>query len=258
MAFPVASQEMILVDFPGGMPQADGWKWEYFSDRVMGGRSDLVPPAITGAGADQALRLSGKVDTRGGGFLLARIRHERGPVDASAYKGVEVTIEAPAGGSYFLHLRTADTRAPWSCYDAPLEWPGGKTTLRVPWSSFKGENTGRRIIRLEALQSVALVAAWKDFQADLLIYRLSYYLAGGRARGPRLGCPAGCSPADIPVPRCRWSPCPSSTSLLRRNGRARRRADRRADNRSWAAARRSPRCRQGRIGRSSRAASAPP
>ena len=44
MAFPVASQQMILVDFPGGMSQADGWKWEYFSDRLMGGRSDLVPP----------------------------------------------------------------------------------------------------------------------------------------------------------------------------------------------------------------------
>jgi len=45
MAFPAASQEMILADFPSGMPQAGGWKWEYFSDRVMGGRSDLIPPA---------------------------------------------------------------------------------------------------------------------------------------------------------------------------------------------------------------------
>ena len=92
------------------MPQADGWTWEYFSDRVMGGRSELVPPGIMGAGSDRALHLSGTVNTKGGGFIQARIRREKGAVDASSWKGIEATIE----------------------------WRGGKATLRIPWSSFEG------------------------------------------------------------------------------------------------------------------------
>jgi len=147
VALPLSSQAMILADFPAGMPQADGWTWEYFSDRVMGGRSELVPPGITGAGGDRVLRLSGTVNTKGGGFIQARIRREKGAVDASSWKGIEATIE----------------------------WPGGKATLRIPWSSFEGASAGRRELRPESLQSVALVAGEKDFQADLSIYRISFY-----------------------------------------------------------------------------------
>jgi hypothetical protein len=174
-AMPLASQEATLADFPALMPQADGWRWEYFSDRVMGGRSDLVPPAVGGAGSDRALRLVGKVDTKGGGFIQARLQRTRGTMDLSAWSGIEVTLSAPVGGSYFLHVRTADTKAPWSYYAAPLDWGGGRATLRVPWSSFKAESSPRPQIRLEAFQSVALVAAWKDFQADLAIYKISLY-----------------------------------------------------------------------------------
>lgn len=175
LALPLGSQEMVLADFPAGMTQADGWTWEYFSDRVMGGRSDLAAPDIAGAGGDKALRLAGTVNTKGGGFIQVRLRREKGQADLSAWKGVEVTVEALPGGSYFLHVRTSDNRMPWSYYGAPLEWLGGKVTLRIPWSSFEGASVGRRELRPESLSSVALVAAEKDFQADLLIYRISLY-----------------------------------------------------------------------------------
>ncbi len=174
-ALPLGSQELILADFPAGVVQDDGWAWESFSDRVMGGRSDLVPPGITGEGDDRALRLAGTVNTKGGGFIQVRLRRERGTIDASSWKGIEVTLAAPAGGAYFLHVRTADNRMPWSYYGAPLEWPGGKVTLRIPWSRFEGVSTGRRELRAEVLTSVALVAAEKDFTADLAVTRITLY-----------------------------------------------------------------------------------
>jgi len=214
VALPLSSQAMMLADFPAGMPQADGWTWEYFSDRVMGGRSELVPPGITGAGGDRALRLSGTVNTKGGGFIQARIRREKGAVDASSWKGIEATIEARAGGAYFLHVRTSDNRMPWSYYGAPLAWPGGKATLRIPWSSFEGASAGRRELRPESLQSVALVAGEKDFQADLSIYRISFYKIGNCAGVSLCAGQPGAPPAvRIPGRAVEYSVLPSNSPL---------------------------------------------
>jgi len=175
LALPLGAEELVLADFPAGVIQASGWTWEFFSDRVMGGRSDLEQPVVTGAGSDRALRLAGTVNTKGGGFIQVRIRRTRGVLDAAEWKGIEATVEAGPGGAYFLHARTADTRMPWSYYGAHLAWPGGRVTLRIPWSAFEGVSVGRTTIRPELIQSVALVAADRDFAADLRIYRLSFY-----------------------------------------------------------------------------------
>jgi len=175
LAVPLGAQDLVLADFPAGVTQTSGWTWEFFSDRVMGGRSDLEQPVISGSGSDRALRLAGAVNTKGGGFIQVRLRRTPGILDAAEWKGIEATLEAAPGGAYFVHARTADTRMPWSYYVAPLAWPGGRVTLRIPWSAFEGVSVGRVTIRPELIQSVALVAADRDFAADLRIYRLSFY-----------------------------------------------------------------------------------
>lgn len=174
-ALPLGGQELVLADFASALPQADGWAWEYFSDRVMGGRSDLGVTGVTGEGEDRALRLAGKVVTRGGGFLQVRLARERGVADLGAWKGVEVTLSAPPGGSYFLHVRTKDTVLPWSYYQAPLEATGGRVTLRIPWTSLGGVSVGSRKPDTRSVRSIALVAGFEDFEADLSIYRISLY-----------------------------------------------------------------------------------
>jgi hypothetical protein len=174
-ALPVSGQELVLADFASGPAQADGWAWEYFSDRVMGGRSDLASPGVTGEGEQRALRLAGTVNTRGGGFIQARLGKERGVADLSAWKGVEVVVQAPPGGSYFLHVRTAETLVPWSYFQAPLDVTGGRVTLRIPWTSLTGAGVGSRKLDPRTVRSVALVAAFEDFEADLLMYRISLY-----------------------------------------------------------------------------------
>ncbi|MFH2113002.1 MAG: CIA30 family protein [Spirochaetota bacterium] len=170
-----SSQDLVLSDFPTGLAQATGWVWEGFADTVMGGNSRLASPGIVNTPAGPAYRMTGQVVTKGGGFIQVRLDHPAGRFDASTYMGVEVVLDAPAGGSYYVFLRTKDNLFPWSYYGALLDLPGGKQTIRLPWNSFEAKSTLRRIIRTDRLLNVALVAAFKDFEPDLKIYRVNLY-----------------------------------------------------------------------------------
>lgn len=175
MALPLAAQDFVLFDYSAGVPQQTGWEWQSFADRVMGGKSDLITPSVVNTPDGPAWRLAGKVVTKGGGFIQVRLEKQKGNFDASAFSGIEVSVSAEAGGSYFVFLRTKDNFFPWSYYSAPLALTGGKQTVRLPWSAFSAESTGRKTVRAESLSSVALVAAFKDFDADLKIYRVALY-----------------------------------------------------------------------------------
>jgi len=71
-------------------------------------KSDLASPGIVNTPSGPGYRLSGKVITKGGGFIQVRLDWPDGPFDASDYRGVEVVVDAPAGGKYFVFLRTRD------------------------------------------------------------------------------------------------------------------------------------------------------
>jgi hypothetical protein len=167
--------ELVLADFPARLTQAPGWVWEGFADTVMGGNSSLASPGIVDTPGGPAYRMTGRVVTKGGGFIQVRLDHEEGRFDASSYAGVEVTVDAPAGGSYFVFLRTKDNLFPWSYYGAPLDLPGGARTIRLPWSAFEANSTLRTHIRTDRLLNVAMVAAFKDFEPALKVYRVSLY-----------------------------------------------------------------------------------
>jgi hypothetical protein len=173
--FSVSAESMDLASFPDKLISAPGWTWEGFADTVMGGNSDLQTPSIVNTPDGPALRLAGEVVTKGGGFIQVRLQHDDGIFDASGFSGVEVELQAPAGGSYYLFARTRDNTFPWSYFGAYIDVPEKRSILQIPWSAFKGENSLRRNIRPELLRSVALVAAYKDFQSDLHIYRVSFY-----------------------------------------------------------------------------------
>jgi hypothetical protein len=175
LALPLYAQNLPLADFQAGLTSAPGWTWRGFADRVMGGRSDLVEPGIINTPDGLALRLAGKVVTRGGGFIQVRLDHAAGRFDASGYTGVELVLSAPPGGGYYAFLRTKDNVFPWSYYGALLELDGSVQTVRLPWSSFKAESTLRKAARVRYLENIALVAAYLDFEPDLKIYRVGLY-----------------------------------------------------------------------------------
>lgn len=176
---PGAAAEMVLAHFDAGVSEAPGWRWGAYADRVMGGRSEMIPPAVVDTPNGRALRLAGKVITRGGGFIQVRLEQERGSFDASGYAGVEMRLSAPAGGNYFVFVRTRDNLLPWSYYGAPLHVKGTvidpSQTIRIPWSAFSAESALRNTLRPNRITSVALVAAFEDFDADLKILSVGLY-----------------------------------------------------------------------------------
>jgi hypothetical protein len=172
---PAFTQTYTLSEIGASPSEARGWVWESFADTVMGGKSELVPPAIISAETGKALLLAGKVVTKGGGFIQVRLKYGEELFDASSYSGVEIEVDASSIGSYFVFLRTKDNVFPWSYYAAPFEPKTGRTTMRIPWASFGAASTLRKTVRAEFLSSVALVAANKDFIAYLRIYGVRLY-----------------------------------------------------------------------------------
>jgi hypothetical protein len=171
----VGAQGYVLSNLGESLSEAPGWIWESFADRVMGGKSELVPPAVVEADGGKALLLAGRVVTKGGGFIQVRLKHDKALFDASGFTGVEIEVDARTATSWYLFLRTKDNVFPWSYYGAPLQPTPQKSVIRIPFSAFKAESAGRKTVRTEFLSSVALVAAFEDFNAYMRIYRLGFY-----------------------------------------------------------------------------------
>lgn len=169
------AQGYMLSDLGALQPEAPGWVWESFADRVMGGKSELTPPAVIDGDGGKALLLAGKVVTKGGGFIQVRLKHGKGLFDASGYTGVEIEVDARTPSSWYVFLRTKDNLFPWSYYGASFNPEPQKSVIRIPFSSFKAESTRRKTVRTEFLSSVALVAAFEDFNAYMRIYRVGFY-----------------------------------------------------------------------------------
>jgi hypothetical protein len=168
-------QGYTLSNFSISPTETPGWVWESFADRVMGGKSDLQPPAVMATEGGKALLLAGTVVTKGGGFIQVRLKREKGLFDASAFTGVELEVDARTTSSWYVFLRTKDNLFPWSYYAASIQPTAEKSVIRVPFTAFKGEATARKDVRPEFLSSVAIVAAFKDFAAYMRIYRVGFY-----------------------------------------------------------------------------------
>lgn len=146
---------------------AYGTSWQGFTDRVMGGRSDLQAGYIE-TDRGPAVRMEGTVRLdNNGGFVQIRLplADDRQPLDASGMSGFVVEARG-APGPYYLHLRTTDTRRPWAYYRAPLKVTGDWQTIEVPLAAFEAVST-RRPMDASRLMSVGLVAYGEEFDARL-------------------------------------------------------------------------------------------
>ena len=154
-------------------PAALARRWSVFSDRVMGGVSSVNGTMATVHGR-HALHLTGRVSLeQNGGFIQAACSLGEPPgsgVNARGHRGIALSV-CGAPGSYFVHLRTADTRAPWQYYGAPLPVSGDWTRVALDWGAFTpvsitGALDVSRIVR------IGIVAAKTAFQADVALSEL--------------------------------------------------------------------------------------
>lgn len=169
-----ASDELLLDDFAGRDGNSSfGTRWNGFTDRVMGGRSDMQSRTIE-TEHGPALRVSGSVRLENnGGFIQVRLplTVDGQPLDASGFEAVRLQVRGTSG-PYFVHVRTPDCRRPWQYYRAELPVSPEWQEVVVPFSAFEGESI-RGAPDFGNLTSIALAAFGEAFEAELEVRRLT-------------------------------------------------------------------------------------
>lgn len=168
---------VLLDDFRTGVSSL-GTRWEGFSDRVMGGISDLR----LGIEADSEgpyLALTGDVRLENrGGFIQARLLLKEGTssrYDGSRHQGIRL-IARGTGDGYYIFLRTTTMVFPWAFYMAPIPVTEEWTEIRIPWSAFeKGDFGAAFPLDVSKLKSLAVTAYKKAFRARLHVREIGFY-----------------------------------------------------------------------------------
>ncbi len=179
MAMDGADETLLIDDFQSGDGQASlGTRWAGFSDRVMGGLSDMNLAYQRLPDDRLSLRLQGQVRLENnGGFIQARLPLEKDGkrFDASPWEGIRITARAQPG-AYYIHLRTRATWLPWQYYGAriPINSSQEWMTMDIPFSAFQGEST-RRGLDVSSLKSIGVVAYGEAFDADIEVIELFFY-----------------------------------------------------------------------------------
>lgn len=161
-----------LDDFDAG-PASMARRWSVFSDRVMGGVSVANGGMATVHGR-YALHLTGNVSLeQNGGFIQVACSLGNPPgsgVNARGFRGVALSV-CGTPGSYFVHLRTADTRAPWQYYGAPLPVSREWTHVVLEWGAFTPVSIGAPL-DVSRIVRIGIVAAKTAFRADVALSEL--------------------------------------------------------------------------------------
>ena len=171
-----AQSDLLLDDFQTPGISVIGTKWEGFTDRVMGGLTQMLSTWKT-QDNQSFLRLEGRVRTENnGGFLQMRMDAAPGgkALDARPWAGVRIVVRG-AEGRYAIHLRTAQNWFPWNFYAAPLAVTDTWTEVRLPFTTFKGDYGASGSPELRTLKSVAVVAIGKAFDAQIDVKELGLY-----------------------------------------------------------------------------------
>ncbi len=156
---------------------AIGTAWQGFTDRVMGGLSD-VEVGYRDGGSDTVLAMQGRVRLENnGGFIQVRLPLDRDNrlFDARAWQGLRLRVRGEPG-SYYLHLRSRDTRAPWAYYAAPVPVEADWQDVTVPFSAFEPQSL-RQPLDLTGLRSIAVVAYGQAFEAAIEIDFIEFVAA---------------------------------------------------------------------------------
>lgn len=171
----VAATHFVLDDFE----RADGvscigTRWSGFSDRVMGGRSNATAKYDV-IDARRCLRMTGRVNTNGGGFVQLALDLElnAAPLDASRFAGVEIDIWGN-GEDYNCHLRTIDVRWYEQSYRATMCSRPQWSTVRLPWSSFVPHGLNKPI-NTKGLLRLGVLGWMRDFEADYAVGRVALF-----------------------------------------------------------------------------------
>lgn len=170
---PVGST-LTIDDFKTPGQSALGTQWQGFTDQVMGGVSTIEAGFLI-EDEKVILRMTGEVSLENnGGFVQVRLPLAKfGGLDATMYTGIAIETRG-VPGSYYIHLRTGESRLPWQYYAAQVPVSEEWTRHEIPFSAFEAESI-RRGINPGDLRSLAVVGAKEEFEADIYVSRIELY-----------------------------------------------------------------------------------
>lgn len=170
-------ESYVLLDDFQGEESLLQTEWEGFTDRVMGGVSDMTVIRMNDS-QGPFLRMAGRVSLENnGGFIQVRLKLASGfsSFDGSGYRGLRLTVRGEGSG-YYIFARTSATVLPWKYYTAPVPVTDEWRTVDIPWSAFGPGDYGRLgRFRPDKLKSVALTAYGGDFNARIDLREIGFY-----------------------------------------------------------------------------------
>jgi len=151
-----------------------GSEWRLLTDGVMGGVSEGQLTLATIADR-QCLRMRGdvKLDNNGGFVQIALNLSKQVIKDIETYTGLMLQVYGN-DEEYNIHLRTADVWLPWQSYRATFAAPRAWKTLYIPFTEFKPYRI-RKVLNINKLQRIGIVAIGREFKADLCIGQVGLY-----------------------------------------------------------------------------------
>ena len=169
-----SSKELILDQLKNPNLTNQSQKWDFITDRVMGGLSKgkFTVKNIDGI---KCYRMTGNISTKNnGGFI--QIRTVLIPeINTKNYSGVYIKVYGNEK-NYNLHLRTALTLAPWQYYSYTFATKKSWRMIKAPFNEFKRSNfyQPKSILR-QKIKSIGLVAGFQDFQSDICLGEIGFY-----------------------------------------------------------------------------------
>jgi len=148
--------------------------WAFFTDGVMGGLSE-GKAIISKVDGINCYHMTGNVTTENnGGFI--QIRNQLKPtISTKKYKGIYLKVFGN-NEDYALHIRTALTLAPWQYYKYSFKTFSEWKEIRAPFSEFKKSNSYQPSNLIgQNINSIGLVAGFKDFNADICLSEIGFY-----------------------------------------------------------------------------------
>ena len=157
------TNSMNLFDQDIKNPSAFFQKWEYISDRVMGGISEGKAEIIDSQ--NLFLRLSGNVSTKNnGGFIQVRSTKE---ISSNNFSGIKLKVRGNPS-SYYIHVRTNSLLLPWQYYSGEFSVDNNWSDVKIYFKDFKKSNFYQSsTFSSSEIKSIGFVAFGKDFEAKL-------------------------------------------------------------------------------------------
>lgn len=170
------AEYFLLDDFTGPV-SALNTQWEGFTDRVMGGVSDISVSRMSES--DMIfIRMQGAVSTKNnGGFIQIRLKLKSKSSDFNIadYQGIRLTARGINSG-YYIFVRTSSTIFPWQYYSSEILVREDWSSVDIPWSSFKKGDFGTfGKLNSKKINSIAIVAYGKDFDARFDVTEIGFY-----------------------------------------------------------------------------------